>query len=55
MTRKELADYSGVTVRTLYEYIKLNWVTLQAMGCSKKKRLTPAAVKYICENYGIDI
>ena len=55
MTRKELADASGVSRRTLYEYIKSNWQTLAALGCIKYKRLTPAAVKFICENYGIDL
>lgn len=55
MTRKELADASGVSRRTLYEYIKINWQTLQSLGCTKQKRLTPAAVRYICENYGIDL
>ncbi|MGM9825711.1 MAG: hypothetical protein ACI3Z8_04660 [Paludibacteraceae bacterium] len=55
MTRKELADASGVSDRTLYEYIKSNWQTLAALGCIKYKRLTPAAVKFICENYGIDL
>lgn len=55
MTRKELSVASGVSERTLYVYICANWPKLRELGCEKHKRLTPSAVKYICENYGINL
>lgn len=53
MTRQELALAAGVSVKTLSVYIKGIWPQLESMGCRPYCRLTPIAVKYICENYGI--
>ena len=55
MTRQELAYKAGVHPRTLYTYLLSIWPELDARGCSPRKRLTPAAVEYICEHYGIDL
>lgn len=55
MSRKELAIAGGVCARTLYDYIDSIWPELEALGCKRQKKLTPAGVKYICENYGISL
>lgn len=55
MSRKELSFASGLTERTLYDYINKEWHTLENFGCKPYKRLTPAAVKYLCERYEIHL
>ena len=55
MSRKELAIAGDVSERTLYSYIQSEWPQLKAMGCKSRKKLTPAGVQYICENYGINL
>ena len=56
MSRKELAVAAGdIDVRTLYNYILDSWDVLKSLGCTKRKKLTPAGVKYLCENYGISL
>lgn len=55
MSRKELATAAGVNERTLYSYIQTIWGELAARGCTSRRKLTPAAVEYICENFGISL
>ena len=55
MPRKELATAAGVNERTLYSYIQTIWGELVARGCTSRRKLTPAAVEYICENFGISL
>ena len=55
MSRKELAVAGNITERTLYSYIQSEWEQLKALGCKHRKKLTPAGVQYICENYGISL
>ncbi len=55
MSRKELANEAGVHPRTLYTYLQTIWPELESHGCLPRKRLTPAAVEYICEHYGISL
>lgn len=55
MSRKELAAAAGVNERTLYSYILTIWPELQLRGCTPRKRLTPAAVEYICNHFGISV
>lgn len=55
MSRKELASAAGVSERTLYSYISTIWNELVARGCTSGRKLTPAAVEYICEHFGITL
>ena len=55
MSRKELADAGSISPRTMYSYIDSVWATLVSYGCEKRKRLTPAAVQYMCEHFGISL
>ncbi len=55
MSRKQLAQAAGVSERTLRTYINSIWHELQPLGCTSRRLLTPAAVKYICYHYGIDL
>ena len=55
MSRKELANEAGVHPRTLYTYLQTIWPELESHGCLPRKRLTPAAVEYMCEHYGISL
>lgn len=56
MYKNELADAAGVSSRTFYSWLKPHAATLQRMGVNPKtKILNPAAVRYICETFVIDL
>ena len=58
MTKQELADAAGISVRTLYNWMKRYpaCVELREMGISSSTRLlSPRAVEYLCSQYGITL
>ena len=56
ISKSELAKMAGVSERTLSRYIHARQHVLSAMGVPPKARLLPPqAVKYLCEDYCIDI
>lgn len=56
MYRYELANAVGVSERTLRVWLKNDKKKLQQLGVTDKNRLlTPAAVKFICEKYVIEL
>lgn len=51
----ELADAAGVSYTTFYRWIARNRSELEKFGVTPKtKLLPPNAVKWICNQYGID-
>ena len=55
-TKSQLAQLADVSLRTFSRWLSLHEKELNAMGVTKHTRLLPPkAVKYICEEYGIDI
>ena len=55
MTRQQLADYAGVDVRTLYNWIEPHRKLLTEMGMPEGKgALPPNVVKWIIHNFAID-
>jgi hypothetical protein len=56
ISKKELAKLAGVSERTFCRYIQSRRRILDAMGVLPHARLLPPqAVKYICEDYCIDL
>lgn len=56
MTYTQLALCAGVSRRTLYNWLKGHQKQLQKFGVTPNaKALPPAAVRYICETFCIDI
>jgi hypothetical protein len=56
ISKKELARLAGVSERTFCRYIRSRRHILEAMGVLPNARLLPPqAVKYICEDYCIDL
>jgi hypothetical protein len=56
MYKSELAALAGVSSRTFQRYLATRRSVLDAMGVSPRTRkLPPKAVRYICEDYCIDI
>lgn len=56
MTKSELAYHAGVSARTFSRWLKRHTTVLNDMGVSPKAHIVPpVAVKYICEEYGIDV
>ncbi len=57
MTRAELADCAGVSRRTFFRWLSHNEhkETLRKLGAENMKMLPPAAVRYICETFAIDM
>ena len=56
MYKSELAELAGVSTRTFQRYLATRRAILDAMGVSPRTRkLPPHAVRYICEDYCIDI
>lgn len=56
ISKRELARMAGVSERTLSRYIHARQHVLSEMGIPPKARLLPPqAVKYLCEDYCIDI
>ena len=55
MTRQQLADYAGVNVKTLRNWLIPHQELLWQMGMPKGKgALPPNVVKWIVEQYDID-
>ena len=56
MTQTQLALCAGVSRRTLYNWLQSRQKHLRKLGVQPNaKALPPAAVKYICEAFCIDI
>ncbi len=56
ISKKELAQLAGVSSRTFCRYLASRRHILDAMGVLPNARLLPPkAVKYICEDYCIDL
>lgn len=56
MYKIELARAAGVSLRTFNRWLRSDKQQLEALGCSgTEKLLNPAAVKYLCEKYVIDL
>lgn len=56
MSKSELADCAGVSVRTLMNWCSAFDKELTAMGLKpRKKMLPPRVVKFIAEKFDIDI
>ena len=56
MTYTQLAAYAGVSRRTLYNWLVGHKKKLLELGVTpNNKALPPAAVRYICEKFCIDI
>ena len=55
-TKKELALRAGVSPRTFTRWMTQHRKQLKEMGVSEHDRIiTPKAVRYIAEIYGIDV
>ena len=56
ISKKQLAQLAGVSDRTFSRYLQTRRHILEAMGVSLHARLLPPqAVKYVCEDYCIDL
>ena len=56
ISKRELARLADVSPRTFQRYLATRRPVLDAMGISPKaQKLPPAAVRYICEDYCIDL
>ena len=56
ISKKKLAELAGVSTSTFTRYLKTRRHILEAMGVKPWARLLPPqAVKYICEDYCIDL
>jgi len=56
ISKKQLAKLADVSPRTFSRYLATRRHILDAMGISPKaQKLPPQAVKFICEDYSIDL
>ena len=56
ISKKQLAELAGVSPRTFTRYLASRRHILEAMGVLPNARLLPPqAVKYVCEDYCIDL
>ena len=56
MYKYELADAAGVKEKVLASWLKLHEENLKKMGIGKKTKLPhPAAVRYVCETFDIEV
>ena len=56
MTYTQLAERAGVSRRTLYNWLRKYENHLRGLGVtSHAKALPPAAVRYICETFCIEV
>ena len=56
ISKKTLAELAGVSPRTFRRYLQSRRHILNAMGITPKtQKLPPQAVRYICEDYCIDL
>ena len=56
MTKAQLADAAGVSVKTLQRWLSRHSDELAMLGVRPRdKVLPPVAVRYVAEQYGIDL
>lgn len=56
MLKCELADAAGVSMRTFSRWLSLHKEELQLLGVKVEAKIVPPrAVRWICEQYGIDL
>ena len=56
ISKKTLAELAGVSPRTFRRYLQTRRHILDAMGITPQtQKLPPRAVRYICEDYCIDL
>ena len=56
ISKRELARLAGVSYRTFQRYIATRQHVLQEMGISPRTQLLPPrAVRFVCEDYCIDL
>jgi len=56
VNKSELARLAGVSPRTFSRYLRTRRYILEGMGVSPKaQKLPPRAVRYLCEDYCIDL
>ena len=56
MSKQQLADAAGVSVKTLMSWCERYHAELEAMGVKSKARvLPPNVVRFIAEKYCIDV
>ena len=56
ISKRQLAEYADVSPRTFARYLATRRHILEAMGIAlKAQKLPPQAVRYICEDYCIDL
>ncbi|WP_028911876.1 hypothetical protein [Prevotella sp. MA2016] len=56
ISKAQLAKLAGVSERTFSRYLSSRLHILERMGVSRKAQLLPPqAVKYVCEDYCIDL
>ena len=56
INKSDLAKWAGVSSRTFSRYLATRREILTAMGVSPyAQKLPPKAVKYVCEDYCIDL
>lgn len=56
MYKNELADAAGVSLHTFYKWLQPHAATLRQMGVTPKtKLLNPAAVRFVCDTFAIDL
>ena len=56
MTREELAQRAGVTVKTLREsWMKRDWELLTEMGMRPREILPPNVVEFLAGKWSIDV
>ena len=56
ISKKELAELAGVSPSTFKRYLRTRQHVLSQMGVSPKaQKLPPQAVRYVCEDYCIDL
>lgn len=56
MTKSELAQAAGVSMKTLQRWLSRHSEELAILGVRPRdKLLPPVAVRYIAEQYGIDL
>ena len=56
MSKAQLAEAAGINMRTFQRWLSRHKDELSVLGVSPRdKLLPPVAVKYIAEQYGIDL
>lgn len=56
MTKSELAAAAGVSLKTLQRWMARHSEELALLGVRPNDRLLPpVAVRFVCEQYGIDV